>query len=71
MREFGATLMLVGITRMKTETLQASIYLNVSTNDLGAALGSAFILLVISGISLTIANALTGSKGWGGRYGEI
>ncbi|MGL6292773.1 ABC transporter permease [Eubacterium aggregans] len=71
LREFGATLMLVGITRMKTETLQASIYLNVSTNDLGAALASAFILLVISGISLTIANALTGSKGWGGRYGEI
>ena len=28
--EFGATLMLVGVTRMKTETLPANIYLNVA-----------------------------------------
>lgn len=57
--EFGATLMLVGVTRMKTETLPASIYLNVSTNDLGAALSSAFILLVISALSLAAAALLT------------
>lgn len=56
--EFGATLMLVGVTRMKTETLPASIYLAVSTNDLGSALASAFILLVISALSLGLVNTV-------------
>ena len=56
--EFGATLMLVGVTRMKTETLPGSIYLAVSTNDLDAALASAFLLLVISALSLAVANIL-------------
>lgn len=60
--EFGATLMLVGVTRMKTETLPGSIYLNVSTNNLGAALASAFILLFISTISLILANLFTGEN---------
>ncbi len=58
--EFGATLMLVGVTRMKTETLPASIYLAVSTNDLSGALASAFLLLCISTLSLAAANILTG-----------
>lgn len=57
--EFGATLMLVGVTRMKTETLPASIYLDVSTNELSGALASAFILLLISAVSLGLANFLT------------
>lgn len=57
--EFGATLMLVGVTRMKTETLPAGIYLDVSTNDLSGALSSAFMLLLISALSLGIANRLT------------
>lgn len=57
--EFGATLMLVGVTRMKTETLPASIYLAVSTNDMSGALASAFILLMISGVSLAVANGVT------------
>lgn len=57
--EFGATLMLVGVTRMKTETLPASIYLAVSTNDLNGALASAFILLLISAVSLGVSNRLT------------
>ena len=37
--EFGATLMLVGITRFKTETLPGSIYLSISTGDNQAAKG--------------------------------
>lgn len=57
--EFGATLMLVGVTRMKTETLPASIYLDVSTNELSGALASAFLLLLISAVSLGLANFLT------------
>lgn len=66
--EFGATLMLVGVTRMKTETLPASIYLAVSTNDLSGALASAFILLCISAISLTVANALSRNGQKRSRY---
>ncbi len=66
--EFGATLMLVGVTRMKTETLPASIYLAVSTNDLGAALASAFILLCISAVSLLAANLLSGQAKKRSRY---
>ncbi|WMJ87961.1 ABC transporter permease [Anaerocolumna sp. MB42-C2] len=56
--EFGATLMLVGTTRMKTETLPASIYLNMATGDMGAAMASAVILLLISAISLFLFNSL-------------
>lgn len=66
--EFGATLMLVGVTRMKTETLPANIYLNVSVNDLDGALVSAFLLLVISAVSLAIANGLTRVQKERGRY---
>ena len=66
--EFGATLMLVGVTRMKTETLPANIYLNVSANDLDGALASAFLLLVISAASLAVASRFTRvDKRWG-RY---
>lgn len=57
--EFGATLMLVGVTRMKTETLPASIYLNVATGDMGVSMASALILFIISSLSLFIANYLT------------
>lgn len=52
--EFGATLMLVGVTRMKTETLPASIYLNVSTGDNQMAMASAILLLLLSFISSAI-----------------
>ncbi|WP_295640381.1 ABC transporter permease [uncultured Mailhella sp.] len=56
--EFGATLMLVGVTRMKTETLPASIYLNISTGDNGMAMASAIILLVLSGTALLLSTLL-------------
>ena len=56
--EFGATLMLVGVTRMKTETLPASIYLNISTGDNGMAMASAIILLIISGTALLLSTLL-------------
>lgn len=57
--EFGATLMLVGVTRMKTETLPGNIYLNVSTNNLEGALASAFMLLMLAAVSLFISNWIT------------
>lgn len=57
--EFGATLMLVGVTRMKTETLPASIYLNISTGDNGMAMASAILILIISAVSLTTTTILS------------
>lgn len=58
MGEFGATLMLVGITRMKTETLPGAIYLNISTGDNGMAMAAATIMLIIACITLLITNRL-------------
>lgn len=56
--EFGATLMLVGATRMKTETLTTSIYLNLATGDTGASMASATVILIISLLSLFLTNRI-------------
>ena len=50
--EFGAALMLAGATRMKTETLPISVYLNISCGDLDLAIAAATILIFISFVSL-------------------
>lgn len=50
--------MLVGATRMKTETLPTSIYLNMATGDTGPAMASALILLLISALSLFLSALL-------------
>ncbi|KAF5419125.1 MAG: molybdate transport system permease protein [Candidatus Methanocomedens sp.] len=52
--EFGAALMVAGATRMKTETLPISLYLNMSSGDLDLAIAAATILIIISIISLYI-----------------
>ncbi|EGY80550.1 Sulfate transport system permease protein CysW [Peptoniphilus indolicus] len=46
--EFGAVMMLVGVTRMKTETLATSIFLNMTTGDFDVACGVAIILMLIN-----------------------
>lgn len=62
MGEFGATLMLVGVTRLKTETLPASIYLSISTGDNGMALAAALLLLLLS-LAVQGVSRLAGRKG--------
>lgn len=57
--EFGATLMLVGVTRMKTETLPGSIFLNISAGENGMAMAAATIMLLISCVSLALSNGLS------------
>lgn len=57
--EFGATLMVVGITRFKTETLPGSIYLSISTGDNQAAMATAMLMLMISGLALFLSRLLT------------
>lgn len=58
MGEFGATLMLVGVTRMKTETLPGSIYLSISTGNNETAMATAMIMLLLSAATLVVANVL-------------
>ncbi len=60
MGEFGAALMVAGSTRLKTETLPISLYLNMSTGDLDLAIASAAILIVISLVTLFIFEKLSG-----------
>lgn len=69
--EFGATLMLVGATRMKTETLPTSIYLNMSTGDISTAMAAAIIILFISFLSLFIANQLEKKKSNTSRMKDV
>ena len=70
MGEFGATLMLVGVTRMKTETLAGSIYLSISTGNTETAMATAMIMLLLSATTLVLANVLDKPvgqhrEGWG------
>ncbi|MBN1375337.1 MAG: molybdate ABC transporter permease subunit [Dehalococcoidia bacterium] len=58
--EFGAALMVAGSTRMQTETLPISLYLNMSTGDLPLAIAAATILIVISLVSLFIFEKFSG-----------
>ena len=52
--EFGAALMVAGATRMKTETLPISLFLNMSCGELDLAIAAATILIIISLISLFV-----------------
>ncbi len=58
--EFGAALMVAGATRLLTETLPISLYLNMSVGDLPLAIAAATILIVISLISLFIFEKFSG-----------
>jgi len=60
--EFGAALMLAGATRMKTETLPVSLFLNMSTGDLKLAMAAATILIIVSVVSLFIFELLGGER---------
>ncbi|MBE2898387.1 ABC transporter permease subunit [Pasteurellaceae bacterium 20609_3] len=59
--EFGATLMLAGATRFKTETLPMAVYLNISSGDFELAIGAALWLLLI-GLVLLFAVRLIGGR---------
>ena len=48
MGEFGATLMVAGATRMKTETLPIAVYLNISSGEMGVAVSCALTLLCMA-----------------------
>lgn len=61
--EFGATLMLAGATRLKTETLPMAVFLNISSGEFSKAIACAVLLIFIAGLLLIILHAVQG----GGR----
>jgi len=54
MGEFGATLMVAGAIRFKTETLPIAVYLNISSGELGTALSCAWVLMA-TGFAMLLA----------------
>ena len=60
--EFGATVMLAGATAMKTETLPISIFLNLSSANIGQAVALILILVVISLVALLLIRLITGRR---------
>jgi molybdate transport system permease protein len=58
--EFGAALMVAGATRLLTETLPISLYLNMSCGELPLAIAAATILIMISLVSLFIFEKFSG-----------
>ncbi|GAB6906172.1 NifC-like protein [Desulfosarcina cetonica] len=50
--EFGATLMVAGATRFRTETLPMAVYLNISSGEVGIALVCAWLLILTGFIVL-------------------
>jgi len=65
MGEFGATLMLVGVTKMKTETLSGSVYLAIQTGNNDTAMATAMIMLIVSAATLVVAEVLSKPVGQG------
>ncbi|MEZ6057944.1 MAG: hypothetical protein R3C01_14695 [Planctomycetaceae bacterium] len=64
--EFGPLLIFAGATRMRTEVLSTSIYLELNVGNLPGAVAVSFILIVAAGIVLTITRLLgTGILGGG------
>ncbi|MFD3155704.1 ABC transporter permease [Haloimpatiens sp. FM7330] len=60
--QFGAVVMIAGATRMKTEVLPISVYLNMSCGEIDVALASASILIIISTACLFIFQLLQKNK---------
>ena len=52
--EFGATLMVAGATRFRTETLPIAVYLNISSGEMGIALVCAWLLIMTGFLVLLV-----------------
>jgi len=59
--EFGAALMLAGITRMYTETLPGALYLNLTSGELTLAISAATLLIIIAFVALLIFEKAAGT----------
>lgn len=61
--EFGATLMLAGAVRLKTETLPIAIYLNIASGDFNLAIACALLLMLFASILLLLLHRLQAKGG--------
>jgi molybdate transport system permease protein len=59
--EFGATLMVAGATRFRTETLPIAVYLNITSGEMEIALSAAWILMVC-GFSMVLLLKILGHQ---------
>ncbi len=57
--EFGATAMLAGIIRMKTETLSVAIFLNMSIGDIRFAMATSIIMLFMALLLLALFKTIS------------
>lgn len=64
--EFGATLMVAGATRMRTETLPMAVYLNIASGETGLAVACALLLLALA-FCLLLAVRLMGTTRASGK----
>jgi len=62
--------MLAGATRLKTETLPVSLFLNMSVGDLKLGLAAATILIIISVTSLFLFELMGGHQFEISRHGN-
>lgn len=63
--EFGATAMLAGVTRMKTETVSAAVFLHMSAGELEDAVVASVMLLAASLSALLVYRVLSeGETRW-------
>ncbi len=60
MGAFGAVLILAGGSYMNTETLPIALYLNMSYGNLGMAITSGIVLIIVSFIAIAIFEKLEG-----------
>jgi len=56
--DFGATSMIAGAVKGKTETMPVSIYLNMASVSLNKAVGLSIVLTLVTVVALTIAHFL-------------
>ncbi len=56
--EFGATLMIAGATRMKTETLPIYVYLSVSSGNIKFAIGAGVLMVIVAILILFIVRGV-------------
>jgi molybdate transport system permease protein len=58
--EFGATLMVAGATRFRTETLPIAVYLNITSGEVETALSAALILMIAGFAMVLLLKAVGG-----------
>lgn len=67
--EFGATLMVAGATRFKTETLPIAVFLNISSGEMGIALVCAW-MLIMTGFGVLFLMRWIGPPMWSKHLGD-